>query len=168
MNHAHTKHVVSPCWTELIWKEGRPRENPSNVSISPKAWMRHLPHSDDLCVACSAIEYGNMENHLFRPRKRASCLLLVACVPRRPMNCQGSCCCCCCCSARDKVEKHYEGGLWEQKCTNNFCSLTPQMGGSYYMMFVLRGHWRPLEVIQHVKMGLSETPWRWTLGTKVH
>ena len=24
--------------------------------------------------------------------------------------------------------KHHEGGLWEQKCTNNFCSLTPQMG----------------------------------------
>ena len=35
------------------------------------------------------------------------------------------------------------------------------------MMFVLRGHWRPQEVIQHVKMGLNETLWRKPQGQKV-
>ena len=63
----------------------------------------------------SAIVYGGREQSLF------------ACVPRRPMNCQG-----CSSSARDRVEKHHEDGLWEQKCTNNFCSLTSEKDGSYY------------------------------------
>ena len=64
--------------------------------------------------------------------------------------------------------KHHEGGLWEQKCTNNFCSLTPQMGDritSDPTSEAIGGRWRSFNMW---KFGLNETPWMWPLGTKVH
>ena len=73
-----------------------------------------------------------------------SWLYVFACVPRRPMNCQGCSSSSSSC-ARDRVEKHHEGGLWEQKCTNNFCSLTPQMEGRITWCLsseAIGGRWR--------------------------
>ena len=55
------------------------------------------------------------------------------------------------CSPR--AATHHEGGLWEQKCTYNFCSLTPQMGDritSDPTSEAIGGHWRPLNSVQIV------------------
>ena len=101
---------------------------------------RNIPKTNSACIYTFIIQAGKWTT-IFLGK------VVFACVPRRPMNCQGSCSSCC--SARDKVEKHYEGGLWEQKCTNNFCSLTPQMGDritSDPTSEAIGGRWRSLNM----------------------
>jgi len=49
--------------------------------------------------------------------------------------------------------KHHEGGLRDKKVTNNFCSLTLQMGDritSDPTSEAIGGHWRPLNSVQIV------------------
>ena len=97
------------------------------MQSSVAQWIRYLT-ADPKVPVCALLETLILKCDYEELSQNIQWESVFACVPRRPMNCQGSSSSSSSSCSRERVEKHHEGGLWEQKCTNNFCSLTPQMG----------------------------------------